>query len=318
LRSIKETFPELEGLPIGEIIQHPSYQEYLKKHPKYKINMQQMMKEVPVLDCLHAGDGWWVQHDLTSLEPTIIAEMSGDPTYYEIYASGKPHDVYLYTAIRIMSWVGDKINAIYNIESPTKESVAEAKKTFKPDRGIAKTIFLSGAYKAGPKKQYNTLKLQGVKILFEAVKEMNYRFWNEMFITVKKWEEELLKEVDWNGRYVLNGMGRPFVVLKHKRKDIMNTIGQSTGHCVLDIANLYLSRLVLERNLNCRCIVEDWHDERIWWAPTREDAEDLKKAIEDSLTMLNESLNPEIPFKGDVEICKTFTEFKGPDPWTLC
>ena len=319
MRSIKETFPELEGLPIGKIIQHPSYQEYLKKHPKYKINMQQMMKEVPVLDCLHAGDGWFVEMDISSLEPTVIAEMSEDPTYTEIYASGKPHDNYLYTAIRIMDWVSAKINAVYDIDNPTKESVSEAKRQFKPERNMAKPVVLAGTYRAGAKKIWNMLKLSGYKLPYSTVSEMHRKFWHEMFSVILAWEKQLLKEVEWNGRYILNGMGRPFVILKHKKKDVVNTNGQSTGHCVLDIDNLNFSRLVLERGLSdCRCIIEDWHDERVWWAPTLERAELLKKAMEDSLAMTNEQLSPRIPFKGGVEICKTFTEFKGPDPWTLC
>lgn len=253
-----------------------------------------------------------------SLEPTVLAELSGDPTYKEIYASGKPHDNYLFTSIRIMPWVADKINAVYNIENPTKESVKAAKDAFKSERGMAKPIFLSGAYKAGALKQWRMLKLLGYKLPFDVVKEMRDNFWGpNMFGTVLQYEKELQEEVEWRGRYLLNGVGRPFVVLKHKVKDVLNINGQSTGHCILDIGNMFLSRLVIERGINARCVIEDWHDERVWWAPTREDAEELKKAMEDSTAMLNEFLSPQIPIRGEVEICKRFTAFKNPEPWTL-
>lgn len=303
---------------IREQITSPEFHEYIKANPKYKINVQQIMKEVPVMDILVAGDGWFVEMDYTSVEPVVLAELSGDPTYKEIYASGKPHDNYLFTAIRIMPWVADKINAVYNIENPTKESVKAAKDAFKSERGMAKFIFLSGAYKASALRQWRGLKLLKYKVELEAVKEMHANFWGpNMFGTVLQYEKELQEEVEWRGRYLLNGVGRPFVVLKHKVKDVLNINGQSTGHCLLDIGNMFLSKLVLERKINARCVIEDWHDERVWWAPTREDAEELKKAMEDSTAMLNEFLSPQIPIRGEVEICKRFTAFKNPDPWTL-
>ena len=326
MRNVSDINPEWNDLPIGEILQKEEYHEYVKRFPKYKINMQQIMKEVPVLDILSAGDGWFVEMDISSLEPTVIAEMSDDPTYFEIYASGKPHDNYLYTAIRIMPWVSDKIDAVYHIDNPTKESVAAAKKQFKSERSTAKVLVLSGTYKAGANKQYNTLKLQGIKIPFDTVKEMNHRFWKEMFAGVTEWEKTLLRELEHNevegiGPFILNGMGRPFVILKHKQKDILNTTAQSTGHGILDIDNYHFSCIVEERKealSGCRCVIEDWHDERVWWAPTMEKALLLKQAMEDALVRTNEKINPNILFKGGVEICKTFTEFKGPDPWTLC
>ena len=307
-----------QDVPIIDIIQRDEYVAHVKKYVKYKINIQQVAKEVPVMDTLIAGDGYFVQQDVVALEPTVLAEMSGNETYKEMYASGKPHDVYLYTAIKIMPWVGPEIDVVYNMKDPTKESVGAAKKKFKKERTQAKPIVLSGTYKAGVRKQYNMLKLQGANLDFGTVKEMHANFWGpQMFGQLLEWEKELEAEVSFNGGYILNGMGRPFVVLKHKLKDIQNIMGQSTGHCILDILNYHLSRIVIERQLNAHCKVEDWHDERIWWAPTEADAILLKLAMEDSLAALNEELCPEIPFKAPVEITKTFTGFKEPDPWLL-
>lgn len=303
---------------IRDIICSEEYEQYIKEHPKEKINIQQVAKAAPVLEVLSAGDGYFVEQDITSLEPTVLAELSGNETYKEIYASGKPHDVYLFTAIKIMPWAGEEINKVYNISSPTKESVAEAKKRFKKERTQAKPVFLSGAYKAGVARQYRMLKLQGAGLSYDTVKEMHSNFWGpEMFGQMLEWEEALLKEVEYNGRYVLNGMGRPFAVLKHKKKDIQNIMGQSTGHCILDLMNYHLSCIVIERKIPAKCVVPDWHDERVWWAPTLEVAEDLKQAMIDSVAIVNAQLAPDIPFTGDVEISKTFSEFKSPDEWDL-
>jgi len=282
----------------------------------YKINIQQAAKAEPLLDILHTLDGYFVDSDISSLEPTVIAEMSGDPTYKEIYASGKPHDIYLYAAIKIMPWASEKINAIYNIDNPTKESVAAAKKACKTERSMAKPVVLSGAYKAGPRRQWRMLKLMGYDLSLDTVVEMNKAFWGEpMFAKVVEWDKKLRNEVEYNEGFIRNGFNRPFVVLSHKTRDVMNTVAQSTGHHILDIWNYHLSVIVDERKLNAVPIVEDWHDERVWWAPTKEDAEALAQAMHDSTARLNEELSPEIPFKAEVDICKKFSEFKEPDPW---
>ena len=307
----------LRGKPDVPIIDQITADDY-KPPVKYKINIQQVAKVEPLLDVLVAGDGYFVDADVTALEPTVIAELSGDKTYKEIYTSGKPHDAYLYTAIKIMPWVKDKIDAIYNISNPTKESVAKAKKECKTERKMAKPIFLSGQFKAGPRRQWRMLRIDGHDIPLDTVKEMNEAFWGEeMFADVVKWENELLEEVDFNGRWMTNGLGRPFAVLRHKRKDVINIQSQSTGHMILDIWNYHLSVIVDERNLNAVPIVEDFHDERVWWAPTMEDALALKEAMEESTRRLNEEVGGDIPFKAGVEICKTFSEFKEPDPWTM-
>jgi hypothetical protein len=296
----------------------PSYDKYVEANEKYKINIQQVAKVEPLLDVLIAGDGYFVDQDISSLEPTVIAELSGDKTYREIYASGKPHDPYLYTAIKIMPWAADKVNAIYNIDNPTKESVAKAKKECKAERKMAKPIFLSGQFKAGPRRQWRMLRLDGHDMDFDTVKQMNQAFWgDEMFGDVVRWEKELYDEVKFNSGWMTNGLGRPFVVMSHKGRDVINIQSQSTGHMILDIWNYYLSTLVDERNLHAVPIVEDFHDERVWWAPTKEDALALKKAMEDSTTLLNKEIEGSIPFKGEVEICKTFSEFKEPDSWDL-
>jgi hypothetical protein len=307
-----------DGRTIEDMLLDPEYDKHLEEYPHYKINIQQAAKVKPLLNILVAGEGYFVDADIGSLEPTVIAELSGDPTYTEIYASGKPHDPYLYTAIKIMPWAAEKVNAIYNIDNPTKESVAAAKKECKTERKMAKPVFLSGQFRAGPRRQWRMLRLEGYDLSLDTVKEMNASFWGEeMFQGVVKWEEELLAEVDFNGGWMYNGLGRPFAVLQHKRKDVINIQSQSTGHEILDLWNYYLSVIVFEEDLNAMPIVEDWHDERVWWAPTIEDANKLKDAMDRSTAKLNEHLGGSIPFKAEVEIAKCFSDFKEPDDWLL-
>lgn len=308
----------IENKTVAALLNSDEFAEHLRRYPHHKINIQQAAKVRPLLDIMVAGEGFFVQSDISSLEPTVIAELSGDKTYKEIYASGKPHDPYLYTAIKIMPWAAEKVNAVYNIDNPTKESVAAAKKECKMERRMAKPVMLSGQFRAGPRRQWRMLRLEGHDLDLDTVKEMNQNFWGpDMFEGVIKWEEELLAEVDFNGRWLTNGFGRPFVVLQHKRKDVINIQSQSAGHMILDMWNYHLSKLVETQGLDVKPVVEDWHDERIWWAPTEEVAQQLKEAMEESTRLLNLEVGGEIPLRAEVIIAKCFSDFKEPDEWTL-
>jgi hypothetical protein len=106
-----------------------------------KVSISILPKDEKYLKCLKARVGHQLFHlDFASLEAVILAELSGDKLLHEVYASGKCHDIFLYMAIKSGDPKATEINAIYNIDNPTKESVAAAKKQFKDVRQKWKVI----------------------------------------------------------------------------------------------------------------------------------------------------------------------------------
>lgn len=280
----------------------------------YKINAQQLAKTGVLLDCLEAPDGYkFVQLDYHALEPTVLAEFSRDPCYHEIYASGKPHEVYLYVVCKLLDPDG-KISKTYNIDNPTTESVAEAKKLFKTERTMGKVFQLMSTYKAGAPKIHRQLVLSGVDITREEVVEVRKKYWGpDLFAGIVDYEESLLAEVDQRDGWFFNGMGRPFAVTEKKRKDVVNTHTQSTGHDLTDLMILETEKNFRANNINAVPVIPDYHDETIWMVPSAE-AEDAANCMSAAIDAVNEMVKFSIPLKGGPEVTDNFTQFKGPDP----
>ena len=280
----------------------------------YSINVQQLAKNPVFLDCLRAPKGYkFVQLDFTALEPNVLAEFSGDPCYKEIYASGKPHDVYFFVSCKLLDADGE-IAKVYNPENPTKESVAAAKKLFKPERTIGKVFQLMSTYKAGAAAIHRKLLLSGVEITKDEVAEIHRKYWGpDLFGAIKEYDESLVQEVKQRDGWLMNGLGRPLAVTDRKMKDVVNTHTQSTGHDLTDLLILYTEEFAEERGINATPVIPDYHDETIWMCPT-EQAEELAKCMSDAVDKINKVVKFGIPLKGTPEICDTFTDFKGPDP----
>ena len=248
-----------------------------------------------------------------ALEPTVLAEFSQDKCYQEIYASGKPHDIYFYVTCKLLDSDG-KINAVYNIDNPTKESAAAAKKQFKPERTIGKVFHLMSTYKAGAPTIHRKLTLEGVDLTRQQVKEIRDRYWGpELFGGILDYEEGILAEVDQRDGWFFNGLGRPFAVIDRKRKDVLNTMIQSSGHDITDLFIREAEKLFRERKIDTKPVIPDYHDETMWMvADAQRDA--AAKCLSDAVEVVNDLLQFKIRLKGEPEITKTFTEFKGPDP----
>ena len=280
----------------------------------HKINAQQMAKNPILLDCLISDDGHsFGQLDYTSLEPYVLAEFSGCPTYKEVYASGKPHDVYFYVTCKLLDEDGT-ISAVYQPDNPTPESVREAKKLFKPQRNVGKVFQLMSTYKAGAAAIHRKLGLQGFDYTKEQVQEIRKEYWGpKLFGAILDYEEDLLAEVDQNDGYFVNGMGRPLVVTDKKRKDVVNTQCQSTGHDNLDLMVLYTEQLARERNIPATPVLPDFHDETVWEVPD-EYTEQFGQVLKDAVAKVNGVIQYNTPLTGEPESTKNFTDFKGPDP----
>lgn len=302
---------------IGEILRSQEFQEYQEQpeNQYHKINAQQMMKTPVFFDCIVAPDGYsFVELDFTSLEPSIMAEFSQDPTYIELFASGKPHCVYLYVACKLLDPDG-KITQVYQPDSPVP-NVAEAKKLFKSERSIAKVVHLMSAYKAGAPAIQRKINITGGDISKEQAYDLRERYWGpELFGGVLEYEQHLLHEVKQRGGWLVNGLGRPLVVTEKKAKDVLNTVCQATGHDCLDIYVNKLEPLIISSGIPAVPIIPDWHDETVWMCPTS-DAPRLAEIFIQAMHETNKELGFGIPLRGEPEITKTFTQFKNPDPST--
>jgi hypothetical protein len=280
-----------------------------------KVNVQTLAKTPILMDAIVAPRGHkFVSMDFTSLENVVLAYLSGDPNLKEIYASGKPHDGYLYVACKILDETGE-LGAVYNIDNPTRESVGAAKKQFKSLRTVAKVVTLMSTYKASPGAIQRKLGLFGINQTKRQVVDLHERYWGpELFETVLAYEQDLLHQVDQNDGFLYNEFGRPLVVTERKRKDILNTMCQSTGHDCLDILLSIVQRRVDDHPLGhtWRPVLPDYHDETIWLA-SEETSQQLANEFTNSMAELNDTLGWSIKLTGDPEITDNFTQFKNPD-----
>lgn len=301
---------------VEQILNSDWWQEYNSDpaHKYYKINAQQLAKNPILLDCLVPTRGYkFVELDFSSLEPTVLAEFSGDPCYREIYASNKPHDVYFYITCKLLDADG-KIAATYKLDNPTPESVKEAKKLFKKERSVGKVFQLMSTYKAGAPAIHRKLLLFGFPFPIQEVYEMRNKYWGlELFGQILEYEQGLLAEVDQRDGWIKNGTNRPIVVRNHKRKDVLNTVIQSSGHDYTDMLILFVEQLADKRGVEAIPVIPDYHDETIWMCP-EDQANELAEIMTEAVKMVNDSIKFEIPLKGDPEITDDFTSFKGPDP----
>lgn len=299
-----------------QIIETQEWQDHYNDpaNQYYRINAQQLAKNPILLDCLASPEGMsFVQLDYTALEPNVLAEFSKCPTYREIYSSGKPHDVYFYVSCKLLDKDGS-MAAVYQPDNPTKETVAAAKKQFKPQRSVGKVFQLMSTYKAGAAAIFRKLILLGVDTTKQEVEENRKTYWGpDLFEAVLDYEEDLLAEVDQRDGWMLNGLGRPFVVTDRKRKDVVNTHTQSTGHDCTDLLILEAEKMFNEFKVPAVPVVPDYHDETIWMVPN-DHAKRAGEYLAAAVTGVNHKINFSIPLKGDPEITKDFTSFKQPDP----
>lgn len=285
-----------------------------RKSPEYqyhRINVQQLAKNPIFLDCLRAPKGYkFVQWDATSLEPTVLAELSGCPTYKEIYASGKPHDSYFYVACKLLDPTGE-LAQVYQIDNPTPESVKAAKKGYKKQRNIAKVFQLMSTFKAGAAAIHRKLILEDIDIDRATVESNKEKFWGPtLFGKVLEYEEDLLAQVQQHDGYYVNALGIPIVVTDKQERNIINTTTQSVGHGILD---LWLWRLdPFASGREAQPVIPDYHDEGIYMVK-EEKAAGFAKDMLEALQQVNDMLKWSIKIKGDPEITDDFTAFKGPD-----
>ena len=271
------------------------------------VNVQQLTKDLELLRCFRARKGHsLVDYDFPSLEPRVQAQFSGDQTLWELYGKGVPHDVYLYVASKLAP-NAQEIAAVYQPDS-TKPQVKEAKAAFGGIRPIYKELHLAAGYKASWWKIYTTLRIKGVKVTTDEVRDLHFKYWG-LFGGIRRWERRLLKEREDRGGWIYNGRGRYQAVADSKVKDIVNTYTQGTGHDLLLTLNWYVRKLSGERGVEMWAWLPDTHDQITWECPDHERAR-AKQVIDDAVRELASELKSKIPFPPGAEVGQCFADFK--------
>lgn len=274
-----------------------------------KINVAQMPKNKEFLECLVARPGHvLIDSDITALEPTVLAELSGCPTYKEIFASGKPHDTYLYIARYLFPEQAEELDAVYNFDSPTKDSVKRAKTLFGKMRKHTKPVHLGGQYGASAYRMWMSLKKDGVLLPIEVVEDMHKKYW-ELFKTVKDYGWRLRDECWERGGYIINGLGRPIPIIERKQKDILNSMVQSTGHDILLILINEIHKEAEKRGVKMVAWVDDFHDQTTVEVEEK-DVDIAKECFRMGYEKLNARIKGSIPIKGDIDVGTCMADFK--------
>lgn len=285
-------------------------------------NIQQMPKSVEFLKIFTARPGYkLITCDVTSLENYVLAELSQDEALLGLYGpEARPgQDAYLYIASQLPV-IGDKIRATgYNPHTATPEDTAKAKKLCKSERDIGKTLVLSGNYGAGPDKMYATLRLQGVEITLEQVKELHRGFW-ELRQGTKDYQAELLRQWNKNKGWTIDGLGHPVCVDQKYKKDIVNRVVQRTGHTLFVKLLVVCDELFRDNNIDAHPFIADLHDCMIYEVRNDHVPQAVQIMEVDSYKILNSWLGSSAPLKGDSKVCNTWGDDKSdttPSIYTL-
>ena len=274
------------------------------------INLQQIPKDPEYLECFVAREGHTlIDADVTALEPCVLAELSECPNYMKLYGpEAKPNDIYLFVGANTQA-LGETLRKYgYNPDNPTPDTIKLTKKNLKKERSIAKVLHLSSGYGAGANKIWKTLLGQGIELSLDDAKQIHKDYWH-LFRRIKDYEQELLGERENNGGYIIDGIGMPVTIGKFKKKDILNSLIQGTGHRVLvrHIANVM--KLRDKSGLDFKFWIADIHDQTTIETPTHltQAVLELFREAED---LTNAGLGGIINLKIEPEAAQNFAPFK--------
>jgi hypothetical protein len=277
-------------------------------------NMQQISKTRAVMSLFQAFPGEiWADVDFKALESVVAAELSGDRNLMQLYAPWAPeNDVHCFIAAQTPG-LGDRMLATgYDPYNPTPETLAAAKKC-KADRSIAKGVVYSAQYGAGTDKMYESLVNDGVEVTWDQVDTVRRTYWS-LFSRLKEYSYELRREMEVNGGYIINGLGRPMCIAKGYEKDLLSRQLQSTGHDIL-VEYVYILGHLLDERIGkdkWRPVIFDFHDATTVGADEKYGPE-LVKAMEDSMVLLNKTLGGTLALSGVPILGYNLAEVKEPE-----
>lgn len=272
------------------------------------INVQQLSKVQEFLECFEAPKGWvFYGRDFKALEKVVQAEFSGDPVLKELYAGDKDHDVHFFNTARIHpdAHIREQLMARYR---PEEDIISQLKKEFKTPRELGKGLGFAMDYGAGAYKNWRTANIKGFKIDFDTTKKMVAAY-KELYKGVYKWGEKLYSEWEHRGGFIEDGLGLPVCVPENFSKDLVSRHVQRVGHYILMMLCMRIRELLRPSKIGYSPAIPDLHDERIDLVKEK-DAEELDRIYSEALHWVNETLQPNIPFKMSATTGKTLWDFK--------
>lgn len=245
-----------------------------------------------------------------AVEPKVQAIFSGDKSMWELYGTGKKHDIYLFNGqfIEPDSKLRTRLRQVYPaaVESGTLSTVKEE---FAHRRGkIYKPTTLSASYGAQAERWQIILAREGIQLPIETVRDMRQSY-TDAYSGLHDWNKRLLREWKLNGGWITTGLGRPRCVSPDVLKDLISVFTQTTAHDVLLWYTKILYDLVKERGVRMRPWIDDFHDQHIAQCVT-EDTAAAVQCFEDAYQILNEQLQWAIPITGEVTTGTNLWEFK--------
>lgn len=273
-----------------------------------KTNCQQLTKSERILKNFIARPGYVLTSaDFVSAEPRVQAVFSNDPMMWELYGTGKKHDIYLFNGKAIEP--DPKIRAAL-IECYDNEGAAEAKKRFAERRQkLYKGWTLSSAYGAGAGKWQMQAEKAGIKLDLETVQQSHTAL-KEYYSGMQQWGRTLMREWRFNKGWIATGLGRPRAMCWDlAKKDLINAFTQSTAHDVLLWYVAILDKLVKEKGLDAYPLIDDVHDDSLWEVK-EEQADEMVATLKEACNILNDRLQWKLPMIIDPLVGKNVWEFK--------
>jgi hypothetical protein len=245
---------------------------------------------------------------MQALEPTVLAEYSKDETLMRLYGpNAVSNDVYLYNAAHF-SVFKEEVLQHYDPYNPSAAQLDNAKRRCKKTRSINKTVHLAKQYFAGTRKIYETLREEGLDVTYETVEQI-CRDWHELYQGIDKFNSKLQAEWEHNRGWIYNGVYRPQAVDERSRKDLVNRFCQSTGHDILLMLLTKINHHRKARQIPMYPWMVDFHDETVWEVEEAY-ADEAAAILTQSLTEVNEWLDPVIPIKGEPMIADNLADIK--------
>lgn len=243
--------------------------------------------------------------DKNSVEPHCLAQLSKDTNLLRIYGKEARHqDVYLFTASHFPNINVpvddnddtykndfDKVRSLYNLDGFTSlEEFKRVKTLLDSERTFAKAPFLGWCYGLTDHGLSRDINIP----LYQATQIMNII--DKTFPGKDRYHKWLLRERKKSGGWVINGRGNPICVANRKRKDIVNSVIQSTGVQLLNRCVYHISNEIKRIKLDSIWSRPNYHDEAILFV--REDEiERYNEVIDYGFDRLNDELGWDVIIK---------------------
>jgi DNA polymerase I-like protein with 3'-5' exonuclease and polymerase domains len=247
------------------------------------------------------SDGYRGYHlDFTSIEPTVLAAFSKDPTLLKVYRDGLG-DIYLDLCLELFPGLLPD----YDTMAPPTEAVKEQYKKY---RKIAKVVHLALSYNGTWRTISKSLTAAGFPTTGPQAEQIVAKYWKR-FAKVKEFSDKLQHIARTKG-YVTGLLGRRLYIPGPKVKDAMNTFCQHGAHAILRELVMTMDRRAREDKLDMYPLLPDVHDSTSWEI-RMEHWEDGVEVFKDAVEHVNQWLKlPGIEIKAECREFKTFAGLK--------